>query len=263
MICIPLLLLTTGCNEAPKDKSRDGDGENIEPPTQQDKKVSELSEEEYKDFPVYFVKKLNSYDSFMLETNGKTTSLGIEQSIETLAIKGEYSYLKNESHSTFVNTVHTAYYHHDLAVASDGGDYSKYTLEDYLDKYGIYPFDNAIEGYTINEGSILSIKKVDSENNYTFELEFDIEKSTNNVKIQMREFGSLIDYPSFNSIKMKIEVKDDFTPVSLELNSKYLATKRVLFEMTVECEQYYVVTYSRFNEQIEIPNLEEIKEKFN
>ena len=74
----------------------------------------------------------------------------------------------------------------------------------------------------------------------------------------MKVSGGLDDYPSFSGIKMTITVKEDFTPVTLYLEAAYTAKKIV----ESSCNQYYTVTYSNYNEDIEIENLEEAKEYF-
>ncbi len=61
---------------------------------------------------------------------------------------------------------------------------------------------------------------------------------------------------------MTITVQDDFTPISIDFTSHYSAKKQVIFEMNVECDQNYKVTFSKFNEEIEIPNLDQVKDKF-
>lgn len=223
-----------------------------------------LKEEEFIYFPSYYLNKLNKYSSYKAVTSGTTHAevfgMDVPQSIDATVIKGEYSYLKNESHSSLVNTIHEAYYHDKQAVYRDSkdGEYTSSSLDDYLDKYGVNPLGNNIEGYLLGSGCITSINREEVEGNYKFSLEFDIEKATTNVKIQMKKFGGLDDYPSFSSIKVDVFVKDDFSPVKIELDSKYKAKKI----MDSDCHQTYTVTFSNFDETIEIPNLEEVKTKF-
>ena len=275
------MITSCSCSQTGKDRNRQstdggendptdpadldgGDGEQ-----EKEKLVTDLSEDEYINFPTYYLKKVGSFKSFKSETHGATKAtvsiLGIpietEQSIDVEVIKGDYSYLKNESHSSLVNTVHTAYFHNDEVISNNGNGYSKNTLNEYLNTYGTYPFDNAIEGYTVSEGSITSITKVDSENeeNHSFKIAFDVDKSTNNVKIQMREFGGLDDYPSFSKIELVVTVKNDFTPVEINLESDYVAK----MGMDSSCHQSYKVTFSSFDEELECPGLDEIIEQFS
>lgn len=263
LLFIPLLL--TGCKKGDY-KQREDEKEETDLPT--DKKASELSEEELKYVPALLVNKLKSYQSYKSVTEGKTVTnaliFNIEQSINTTVIKSEYSYLLNESHSDMHNIVHTAYYHNDKALykdtaqKSDQKEYTLSNLNDYLNIYGTYPFDNGIEGYSISKGSVISVTRLESESDYKFKITFDKEKSTNNIKIQMKRFGDLDDYPSFNqNTTMEILMKDDYTPISLKLSLNYKVSKT----FPVNCQQDYVVTYSDFDKTIEIPDLELVKNK--
>ena len=259
MFLIPFALV--GCNK------KDTQTRENEAPIEVDvtTPIDEVKEEDYKKIPSYIYSKLNEYNSFKAVTSGQTVSTSIikvTQSISTIAIKSEYSYTKNESHSDLVNTVHEAYYKDNKAVYKDGdgGDFSTSSIDDYLNVYGTYPFDAAIEGYLISEDCIVSVTKVSkNDQTYVFKAVFDNEKSTNNVKIQMKKFGSLDDYPTFDLIEMNFTISSDFTLQKIDLHSKYKA-KKVL---TTNCEQTYTVTYSNYNENIEVPNLDSVKPLFD
>ena len=228
--------------------------------TQKDVLVSEVKD--LNTIPSLFVKKLASFKSYKAVTKGKTTAsvlfINTDQSIEVTTIKGDYSYMKNESHSSLVNTSHEVYYHNNNAYYSDNsGEFKRSTLSEYLGIYGVYPFEQAIEGYSIDADCITKVEKKDVvDGTYTFKLTFDPEKATNNVRIQMKQFGGLDGYPKFEMIEINISIRDDFTPVKLELESRYSASKMV----STSCHQQYSVTYSGFNESIEIPNLAKAKE---
>ena len=258
-LMIPFALM--GCNK------KDTQARESEAPIEVDTTtpIDEVKEEDYKKIPSYIYSKLNEYNSFKAITRGQTVSTSIikvTQSISTLAIKSEYSYTKNESHSDLVNTDHEAYYKDSKVVYrdEDSKDYSVSSLDDYLNVYGTYPFDAAIEGYLISEDCLVSVTKVSKEGStYVFKAVFDNEKSTNNVKIQMKKFGSLDDYPTFDLIEMNFQVNSDFTLQKIDLHSKYKA-KIVL---TTNCEQTYTVTYSNYNEDIEVPNLDSVKPLFD
>ena len=251
-----------GCKkEEPKQRESEAPIDVIIPDTQE----GEIEEKDYKKIPSYLYSKMTTYSSYQSVTKGQTLSdfLGskITQSIDATAIKGEYSYMKNESKG-MVNTVHEAYYKNQKAVYRDknSGDFSKSSIEDYLNIYGTYPFDTSIEGYLINEDSIKSVEKISHENStYIFKVIFDEEKSTNNVKIQMKKFGGLDEYPVFSLIEMTFTFSEDFTLKTIDLHSKYKAKK--IF--STDCEQTYTVTYSRYNEAIELPDLDSVKDLFN
>ena len=58
---------------------------------------------------------------------------------------------------------------------------------------------------------------------------------------------------------MTLTFGEDFTLSTIALLSKYKAKKF----LTTDCEQYYLVTYSNYNENIEVPNLDSVKNLFN
>ena len=223
-----------------------------------------LSEKQLSKFPSYLVDKLSSYSSYEARTKGETIAtvplLGdVTQTIQVTAIKGTISYLNNESHSSMVDTVHTAYFRRmKTAYQDNDGKLQAASLENYLSIYGTYPFESAIEGYIITGDAVKSVTRTKAGTNYKFTVVFDKEKATNNVKIQMKQFGGLDDYPVFQEdTTMDIIVKNDFTPVSLELRAHYKATK----VLETDCAQSYTVSYSSFNETIDIPGLtDEIKD---
>lgn len=264
LMCLPLIVASCSCSQTGKDKKRED-----EPIPEEEEivvideklKVSDLKEETYNLFPYYYMHRLQSYSSYKAVTKGSTVAtvlfIDTTQSIDVTVIKEkEYSYLMNESHSDLVNTVHKAYFHNDKVAYSGGSDYKLVTLEEYLNTFGTYPFDKGIEGYKINKNTIKEVTKVGTNK---FKLVLDPETSTNNVKIQMREFGSLDAYPSFSKIEITMTVEDDFAPISLELESSYKATKVV----QTSCTQKYTVTYNDYNQNIEIPDLDKVKEIFN
>ena len=216
------------------------------------------------DFVNRYLAKMSSYNTYKAVTKGSTTAkvLFIEtsQSIDVTLIKSEYSYLLNESHSSFVNTVHKAYFHNNNVVYKDNdNEYKLDALSDYLNTYGVYPFDPTIEGYICSDTSITSVEKLEVETGYAFKISFDVEKATSNVRIQMKAFGGLDDYPSFHSINISVYTKDDLTPDYLEVNAEYNAKKGI----DSACVQNYKVTFSNFDEEIDVPNLTDIKSQFD
>ena len=218
---------------------------------------------DYHDFVEKYMAKLSSFTSYQSVTKGSTKSkafiIETTQSIDVTSIKGEYNYLKNESHGA-VDTVHEAYFHDGNALVQnkDEAAFSKLSMKEYLDTYGVDPHGHNIEGYSIAEGAITSISKEEGEG-YAYTLAFDVEKATTNVRIQMKTFGHLDDYPSFSSIHITIAVKEDFTPITYTVKASY---KAKLF-MESDCDQEYTVTFSQFDEKIEVPNLETIKSNYN
>ena len=224
--------------------------------TSEVKAEADLDEADYALFPSLYLEKLNSYTSYKAVTAGETKASIATQKINVTLIKSEYSYLHNES-TGFVTSIHDCYYHGDKVAYKNKGDdeYTASSLTDYLSIYGTYPFDGSIEGYIIANDTITSISKEKKGNNFAYTLVFDVDKATTNVKKQMVEFGGLGAEPTFSSISLVVTVQGDFTPVSIVLNSKYRAKKGV----TTNCSQKYTVTFSNFNESIEVPGLADVQ----
>lgn len=218
--------------------------------------------EGYRPFVEKYLAKLNSFQSYKSVTKGSTKSkvafIETSQSIDVTSIKGEYCYLKNESHGV-VDAVHEAYFHQNDVMVKNLGDseFQKKTKNEYLDAYGVDPYGYNIEGYSIGDGAILSITK-ESEGN-VYKITFDNEKATNNVRIQMKAFGGLDDYPVFSKIEVFITIEDDFTPVKYKVQADYTAKKFV----DTGCHQEYEVTFSDFNKDIEIPDLAKIRSTYS
>ena len=194
----PFLLISCGPKE---ERKREDSPEDVTPVEPTEKTASTLNDDELKDFPSYFLRKLSSFNTYKAVTSGSTIAsmMGIklaDQSIEVTVLRDDYSYLINESHSSIVNTVHKAYFHEKMALYTDSEEFNKSTLEEYLNIYGTYPFDSAIEGYSISEKAVKGVSRLENKDgNYSFKVEFDKDEATNNVKIQMKKFGSLDEYP--------------------------------------------------------------------
>ena len=230
--------------------------------------VSNLKKADYNLFPQYYLEKFASYNSYKAVTEGTTESsvlfVTVNQAINVTAIKnGDYTYQYNKSESNMFSSEHIAYYHSDKAAykeknskGKNDADYIVSSMSDYLTKFGIYPFANAIEGYITTEEALTSVtRKKSSDENFVFKLVLDKDNATTNVKVQMKEFGALDKEPEFSKIELTLTVKDDYTPVKIDLVSKYTAKQGA----SASCTQNYTVTFSNFNEDIEIPGLDNIK----
>ncbi len=272
LFLIPLLVaLCVGCNkqkEIERQEPVEEDPVEEDIPIEDDgldHLISELKEEEYKSFYNYYYQKLNRIKTYKAVTKGETVSnaviMDVHQSIDVTVIKSEYSYMTNESHSDLVNTYHEVYYHSKKALSRNkkSGDFSLSTLKEYLSIYGTYPFDSAIEGYIVNETTINDIQIEKVNDDYRIKLTLDNEESTPNVKIQMKKFGSLDKYPKFSQININLLLKDDYTPLSIDVDTKYKAQKI----METSCHQQYTVTYSNIDQVVEVPNLDSVKPLFN
>ncbi len=257
---LPLFALASCGKGAPLSREDYSDGESGETA----ERVSDLKEEDYPLFPAKFARHLSALSSYKAVTKGQTKAhvliVDATQSIDVTLIKGEYSFLKNESHGDYANTFHESYFHGEEALLRDSAssEFSKKPLSEYKDTYGVYPFDPSIEGYGIGEGMVRTVEKVDAEVGYAFKMVFEPKKATNNVRIQMKKFGGLDDYPSFSKIHITVTVQDDYSPISTHVEASYKAKKVV----ETDCRQTYDVTYSDINGTVEPPNLAEIREQY-
>lgn len=259
-LLLPLSLSISGCSCHKKDDYMDRKEEQeIDIDVDEERKASSLTEDEYKDLPLYIINKLNKYNSYKAVTKGVTKTnfwfVDIDQKINATAIKGEYSYFMNTSESSAYSSYHQSYFHAGNALYKDGenDEYKVSSLEDYLNKYGLYPFGQSIEGYLVEDDAIISVSKNERKNDFSFTIKFNKDIATQNVRIQMKRFGDLDDYPEFEDIQIELIIKEDFTPICYNLISNYSASKTV----ETSCHQTYTVTFSSFNEDIEIPGLDD------
>ena len=230
------------------------------------KKASELPESEYKLFPSLYMDKVASLSSYKAITDGSSVAsilfIQITQPINVTTIKGkEYNYLHNDSKSDKAQTDHEAFFKGETAVYKDNHkspeDYTKTTLPQYKETFGVYPFDRCIEGYVINEETVKEVTRVEGDS-ITYKLTLDPKKSTVNVIKQMKVFGDLDDLPSFANVYLNVTVLDDFTPVSIYLDAWY-SSKKVI---SVDCHQTYTVTFSEIGQDVTIPNVDKVENLF-
>lgn len=230
------------------------------------KKASELPESEYNLFPSLYMDKVASLSSYKAITDGSSVAsilfISVTQPINVTTIKGkEYNYLHNDSKSDKAQTDHEAFFKGDKAVYKDNhkspNDYTKSSLTEYKEVFGIYPFDKSIEGYVINQETIKSVTKVEGDN-ITYKITLDPEKATVNVVKQMKVFGDLDELPRFANIYLNVTVLDDFTPVSIYLDAWYTSKKF----LSADCHQTYTVTFSEIDQDITIPSIDKVENLF-
>ncbi len=210
-----------------------------------DKKPSEL---EAKDIIYAYIKKLNDNKCYESTTTGYTKAkkgfISYNQEISSSIIKNndEY-YYDSYSSSTLVNLKHLAYFKDNMVRYSHNSEEIKeITLEEYRKTYGITPMDVSIGGYLIDESTILEATKEQDEDNIKVVFYLDNEKATNNMKIQMKQFGSLSDYPKFKSLKFTLLLDNKWKPISLINETEYTITIGFLGEM--DCKQNITTTFN-------------------
>ena len=206
--------------------------------------------------PIKFVDRYACLTGFKSETSGQTVSnvfgLNVTQSIYSVVIKnGERAYLSNKSESSFVKTSITSYFYNGkVNYKYKNDDYKVTDLLTYLGKFGVDPVGRSIEGFKIDDKTVLSVESVAVDKDYRFKIVLDPETSADAVKIQAKEFGGLDAYPVFSSIVLIVTMNNCFDPISIELSTEYKA--KLLVE--TNCKQHYVVTFSDVNGEIAIPD---------
>ncbi len=212
--------------------------------------------ENVNDIPVIYAQKYAALDSFEAVTEGATVAnmiISVTQTISARLIKkGDEGYLHNESHSSFVNIAHTAYFKGGSVRYKEKDDttYTNASLSEYAGVYGVYPFAECIEGYTVGAGAVKNTELLSFGKTYVYKIELDMEASTSAIKVQMKKSGSLSELPSFTSLVLTLEIKPDFTPVKVNVKAEYNA-KMAIFNAA--CKQDITITYSKVNESVELP----------
>ncbi|MBO7078782.1 MAG: hypothetical protein J6W64_03120 [Bacilli bacterium] len=196
------------------------------------------------EIPYVFIEKLSRISNYEKENIGQTNTKKIID--YTQSIHDVYTSTDKEKHlitrstSTLVKLYHEAYYKDDIVSYRDKekDEFVDVSTEEYKSIYGFLPYDKLLEGFILNDETIISVEKVED---YKYKVSIDGEKAGAYVKIQMKKHGSLSDYPTFYKVEITISMKDDFSPIDISLHSEYQITKPLFGQ--ADCIQDYVVTY--------------------
>jgi len=258
LFLILFVLALAACSNKPTTTLTVITSPSTEPSTNTDssvsKKVSEC-ENNQEILDTYLNNKLNL--EYETDEIGKTTATKLfinyvqNSNNKTIQTKnGCYYY--SDTHSTFVNRTHIAYFNGEQVSLKDKSeDYEDISLETYVNTYGVNPFSRNLFGMIISEETILNLEKEEIEGGFRLTIDLDVETATNNCKIQMKEFGDLNDYPVFASVRLTVEMDDSFTPIKETSYSEYTVNAPVLG--TTSCVQELTKTYI-VGENITIPS---------
>ena len=240
IIFFSLLLLLSGCKK---------DIEKIDNEKKQELNYQTLKDYDFdvnkyeiEDIPFVFLEKLSRLDNYTKTTKGSTIAKKIIT--YTQVIDNVYNHkdkhLITKSSSSLKNVYHEAYFKEDKISykSKEKDEFSDISYEEYQSIYGYLPYGYNLEGFIISKESIKEISKVD---NYQYHIVLDNEIGTNDVKIQMKEFGNLNDYPIFSLIEIDLIIEEDFNPIKIMLKSEYEIDIAVLGK--AKCLQEYTVTY--------------------
>lgn len=242
LLIIILLLSVSGCKKKQESAEPLTPRQNEEP--QYEKQAgTTLDNVEALDVPFLIQDAIYNKEAYESETSGQTVAkvlIKYTQKIKAVIYKnGKNAYLLNESNSTLVNAYLECYFGEAVRYREKNNEaYKSVSYDDYQAIYGIIPTTRQVDGYIFTKEGIISVTKEDR-NVYTIVLDGEV-VGTNN-KINMKRIGNLKDYPTFESLSMRITLGEDFFPIEIRLNAKYKVSMALVGN--ANCNQEYVVTF--------------------
>ena len=200
-----------------------------------------------------FMDEFLKLDGYTATQTGKTYAtavlITVEQKIFSKKIKvGGEVFFNTESNSSFVKTKHQALFSGDKVAYRNAfsGEISSVKTEDYRAIYGITPDLRLIEGFVINEKTVLS-SEISKEEDGTYEVHLMVDGNVGGfyARTQMKETGDLNGYPDFKSVNIYLTLNSDYTPVKTRLVSEYSAKQGII---NAKCEQALITEYSAAEE---------------
>ena len=211
--------------------------------------------------------KLKNHNTFEEQTEGKSqASKGVINYVQTISSRnvknGDERYFESDSRSCLVTSTHRAFEKGDkIAFVNGDSDIVCVSADDYKAVYGVTPA-KMLCGFLLKDDTVVKAVRDDEASTdeiSVYNYEIDKEKGAALIALQMREFGKLNGLPKYSeNIKLTLTIKNDFTPVKLEISEKYNISVALVGELS--CEQSTVSEFSKFNEQVEIPYSEDYNE---
>lgn len=205
---------------------------------------------------------LNTFEEVCVgETRAKKGVINYVQKISSRSLKNVNEfYFESDSTSALVTSMHRAFEKNGKVAFIDGnrGDIICSDSENYKNVYGVLP-SKLLCGLVLNESTVLSgklDKQASDEGASVYVYEVDKVSGTPLCALQSREFGGLTALPEYteNPI-LTLTVSNDFVPLSLKITQKYNISVAILGKTF--CEQELNYEFSKFNEAVEIPYVEE------
>lgn len=214
-----------------------------------------------------YLGKQKQFGSYKMETSGTTKAekgfIKYEQALYSTTLKNGNEYFQqSQSNSDFVKMSHQSFAKGDKIVYRNAlsGNLNVSAKKAYKEVYGISPDDVALGGYIMNAKSIkFAEKTAEKDGILTYRFVLDGKEAGNNAVRQMKEFGGLNGYPVFESLTLYLTLKNDWTPVTLVVESKYNISINVLGNLS--CTQKITSTFSKINEKVDIPDTVAFNEK--
>lgn len=213
--------------------------------------------------------KLDDYKTYKKESNGKTTTNKDgnnyiqETSCSFIKNDNEY-YTDSTSKSNYIDIEHESFYKNNKVAYRDKSNQEilNTTYDNYQEIYGVTPI-KLLSGQIFNQETIINAKLISKNNNeYTYFITLDKTLSNALLVYQMKKFGNLDAYPVFtNDTEFTLTMKNDFTPISYSYIAKYNISNATLGDL--ECVEELNASFSKFNEQVTIPDTELFNKAIN
>ncbi len=220
-----------------------------------------------------FLQKQSELQSYMITAEGTAVAslAGYKQDIHNITYKNGEDYLNQaSSDSLLVKMKHQSFSKGGKVVYRNSfdGEMSVAEKEDYKKVYGFTADEVTLGGYIINPKTLRYAELESAEGDtltYHFRLAGDqsvengsaTESATTGIRLQAKAYGSLDNLPGYSDVDMRLTIKKDWTPVSYVSSCSYTARK--VFDMSVK--ETITSTYSKVNEEVEIPNVEAFNQK--
>lgn len=194
-----------------------------------------------------FMDEFLSFTEYTAEQTGTTFATVVfvttEQAVYSKKIKKDGKlYFYTDTSSSLAKAKHEAIFNGDtVSYKENGGDAVTRDIATYGEEYGITFKERLIEGFVVNDNTVISsaIEKVGEE--YKVTLDIDGNLGGYYVRTQMKKIGGLSAYPVFKSVRIILTLSEDYFPVKTVLVAKYSAKKG----FNASCEQNLTTVYKR------------------
>ena len=212
----------------------------------------------------YALGDLLSAGSFIGESEGSSTSLGVKQEIKaTRYVNGKEVYKQSLSHSTFKSVGVEMFISGKNYVLRDADKLNsvrdvtwqsapyKVSEETFIGKFGSVP--NGITSYILTDNTIVSGEYLgESDGVYAFRYELDKTLATAKIRLEMRTMAGTKTLPNFEKAVLTVYMNSDWRIIRTETDCTY----QVDMLGGVTCNESLTENFSSIGEGAEIPNAE-------
>ncbi len=199
---------------------------------------------------------ISKVDRFSYKYEGKTVAHTIISYTQDIFSETERNkdkgYFNTKSSSVFVNTsLKGIFTTEEASYKYNSDEVTKSTLKEFETKFGITPFTSNILGYNVNDETLQEVTiKGYKTNLYDFSMTLSVDAVSKELLTEMKEFGSLGDYPKFKKIELEILFDNNLKPLKMLLFTEYTIDYGIL--SNTSCTQEITVTYEHFDEDFNI-----------